>query len=498
MSSAEAIRSGPAQILFPRLHEAGDAQVRDAEPNQPRLGLGAAAGRALVPDLPARPGRGTGKRRDRGRVIVGLNLHAGCRSARRGQHMPRRRAPRTIVGPASPRSPRRCRDTPRARPAGCSRCVLRIIPNSDFSLAPAVDDPIGVEYLVTAVLGVRLREHHELDVRRVAGHASRRPRPGSRSRRRTARARESSSPRTERRAIPPGERHVATGRGSACANSAAAAAVSVTRRLGHAVVQQCARRGEFGCRGRPVRCADSRRRRARCGEPRRGRRHAQCRSPCLTRATPSRSAAAQAGARPAGAVGRARGAIGEQRLEHRGLCRRQRTLDVHEMQVSGIEPRRRPRPAREIEDSSLASRKSESAGAPVVSAFGAATRGFWQGREMIPDRPGRTSAWPTCCASPGPRRVNRIRELRDVRTFDRGHLAHAGLAHLVDANHRMQRQIGAFHPGELRLDLLLGRIDDHRGALAEDEFLDFDKTEQRAVARPCGRRSRRSGPGCEK
>ena len=32
----------------------------------------------------------------------------------------------------------------------------------------AIDDPARVEDLVAAMLGVRLREHHELDVRRVA------------------------------------------------------------------------------------------------------------------------------------------------------------------------------------------------------------------------------------------------------------------------------------------------------------------------------------------
>ena len=35
-------------------------------------------------------------------------------------------------------------------------------------LRHAVDDPVGVEDLVAAVLGVRLREHHQLDVGRIA------------------------------------------------------------------------------------------------------------------------------------------------------------------------------------------------------------------------------------------------------------------------------------------------------------------------------------------
>src|SRR6202022_54878 len=35
-------------------------------------------------------------------------------------------------------------------------------------LAPAVDDPFRVEDLVPAMLGIRLREHHQLDVGRIA------------------------------------------------------------------------------------------------------------------------------------------------------------------------------------------------------------------------------------------------------------------------------------------------------------------------------------------
>src|SRR5205823_5023696 len=38
-------------------------------------------------------------------------------------------------------------------------------------LRRAVDDEVGVEDLVPAVLAVGLREHHELDVRRVAPEA---------------------------------------------------------------------------------------------------------------------------------------------------------------------------------------------------------------------------------------------------------------------------------------------------------------------------------------
>jgi hypothetical protein len=46
----------------------------------------------------------------------------------------------------------------------------------------------------------------------------------------------------------------------------------------------------------------------------------------------------------------------------------------------------------------------------------------------------------------------------------------------------VQWQIRAFHTLEFSFHLLLGRIDDDRGALAENELLDFDEAEQRAVA----------------
>ena len=50
----------------------------------------------------------------------------------------------------------------------------------------AVDDPVGVEDLVAAVLAVGLREHHQLDVGRVAAERAVGLAPGSRSRRRRA------------------------------------------------------------------------------------------------------------------------------------------------------------------------------------------------------------------------------------------------------------------------------------------------------------------------
>jgi len=66
---------GLAVGLFPGLEEIGDIQVGDRETSQAGLRFGATAGRALVADLAARAGGGTGERRNGGRVVVRLHLH---------------------------------------------------------------------------------------------------------------------------------------------------------------------------------------------------------------------------------------------------------------------------------------------------------------------------------------------------------------------------------------------------------------------------------------
>ena len=45
----------------------------------------------------------------------------------------------------------------------------------------------------------------------------------------------------------------------------------------------------------------------------------------------------------------------------------------------------------------------------------------------------------------------------------------------------MQGQIGSFDAVEFALDAFLGRVHDHRGALAENDVLDLDESEQLAV-----------------
>src|SRR6185436_18121772 len=59
---------------LPGLERAGQPEIRDREADEASLGLGAAPGRALVADLAARAGRRPRERRDRRRVVVGLDL----------------------------------------------------------------------------------------------------------------------------------------------------------------------------------------------------------------------------------------------------------------------------------------------------------------------------------------------------------------------------------------------------------------------------------------
>src|SRR5215472_10357146 len=86
-------------------------------------------------------------------------------------------------------------------------------------------------------------------------------------------------------------------------------------------------------------------------------------------------------------------------------------------------------------------------------------------------------------------RVNRHGELRDVRgraAFQHGDLGRAVFLYFIDAQDRVHRQEGALDPRELTLDTLFGRVEYHRGSLAEQQLLHFDEAEQLAVADPPG------------
>ena len=70
-------------VRLPRLLEARNTQGGDAEPDEPGAALGPAPGGRLVPDLSPRARRGPRQGGDRGRVVVGLDLHEEARRLRR-------------------------------------------------------------------------------------------------------------------------------------------------------------------------------------------------------------------------------------------------------------------------------------------------------------------------------------------------------------------------------------------------------------------------------
>ena len=153
---------------LPRLRQGGDAQVRHRETGQAGLGLAAAAGRALVADLAAGTGGSTRERRDRGRVVVGLDLDLERRGNRGfGAVLAGRRIRAVARGEVSLDH----RGVVAVRAQGMLRRLLVGVldhPEQGALLLLPVDGPAGVEDLVPAVLGIGLREHHQLDVRRVA------------------------------------------------------------------------------------------------------------------------------------------------------------------------------------------------------------------------------------------------------------------------------------------------------------------------------------------
>ncbi len=146
----------------------GKRRCDTVNPVSPAFGF---APRPVAPSSrisPARSRRRTRKRRNGRRMIVGLDLHQDVR----GLRVRRIAAVRTrieaahggafhdrrVVGVRDDRTLR----ARRVRVANhCEQAALLLDP---------VDDPARVEDLVPAVLGVRLREHHQLDVGRIASH----------------------------------------------------------------------------------------------------------------------------------------------------------------------------------------------------------------------------------------------------------------------------------------------------------------------------------------
>ena len=179
LQRARDVRRLPVGVGLPRLDgrrravDRRQVQVRHREPREPGLRPRAAAGRAFVPDLAARTRRGAGERRDRGRVVVRLDLHQDVRGV--GARRVARRVgvalrPEALDGAAFHHGS--------VVAVGDDRPVRRRgfrVPDHlehRQRLRLAVDRERGVEDLVAAVLAVGLREHRELDVGRRAAECA--------------------------------------------------------------------------------------------------------------------------------------------------------------------------------------------------------------------------------------------------------------------------------------------------------------------------------------
>ena len=158
---------GPAQVVLPRLDEAGNAQIRHRESGDACLASSTATGRRLVADFAAGAGGGARKGRNRRRMVVRLHLHHDVHPAGTGRvatGMRVRDEPARIV----PSHDGCIVAIRRQHVAGMSRVGMADHREQRPVALDAVDRPRRVEYLVAAMLGIHLSEHHHLGVARVA------------------------------------------------------------------------------------------------------------------------------------------------------------------------------------------------------------------------------------------------------------------------------------------------------------------------------------------
>ena len=155
------------ELALPGLRKAGDAEVRHHEAADARDSTRALACRRLVADFTANAGCGAGERRDRSRVVMGLDLHQLVESVLLEAVFVRLGVDRENVGPEASYDG----GVVLVRAQGVLRTLLvRVLDHlkERLRLFLAVDYELGAEDLVAAVLGVDLAEHHELGVGRVA------------------------------------------------------------------------------------------------------------------------------------------------------------------------------------------------------------------------------------------------------------------------------------------------------------------------------------------
>ncbi len=159
---------GLAMIDLPGLHEIRHAKIRHAEPDQPGFGARSASNRTLIADLATGTGRGTRIGRDRGGMIMRLDLdHDVHRLALKAE------APGLGIGKEAARDV--AADHRRivgigTQHRGIGGALVGIADHREQAarLGLAVDVPARVEDLVPAVLAVGLGKHHQLDIAGVA------------------------------------------------------------------------------------------------------------------------------------------------------------------------------------------------------------------------------------------------------------------------------------------------------------------------------------------
>ena len=159
-----------AEILLPGLLETGNAQVGDSKAHQTGLGLGPATGCALVTDLAAGASGCPREGRDGSRVVVGLHLHQDVDALLMILVL-------TTGGAREEATTLAAFHHSGVVFIGREDMIRRLLEGvldhleQRLGLLLAVYGPVGVEDLVTTVLGVCLGKHVELDVVGVATQA---------------------------------------------------------------------------------------------------------------------------------------------------------------------------------------------------------------------------------------------------------------------------------------------------------------------------------------
>ena len=140
--------------------------MRNRETRQSRFGFRTETGGTLVPDLSTGTGRRTRKRGDRSGMVMRLNLHQDVNIFVRVVEL-------AIVAGHQTASPPSFNDCGVIGIGGnhtIGTRLRRALNHAEQLLGEglAINDPVGIEYLVPAMLGVRLRKHHEFDICRIS------------------------------------------------------------------------------------------------------------------------------------------------------------------------------------------------------------------------------------------------------------------------------------------------------------------------------------------